>query len=63
MKVNIYQGNLLKYESEITRTAGMVQRELEDLIDSTLYQLNEQFKISKFGEIIWKNMEIQCGKN
>ena len=63
LKVNIYQGNLLKYESEITRTAGMVQRELEDLIDSTLYQLNEQFKISKFGEIIWKNMEIQCGKN
>ena len=63
VKVNIYQGSLLKYESEITRTSGMIQRELEDFIDSTLQQLNEQFAISKFGEIIWKDMDISCGKN
>ena len=63
LKVNIYQGSLLKYESAITRTSGMVQRELEELIDSTLNQLNEQLEIGKFGAVIWQDKEIPCGQN
>jgi hypothetical protein len=54
IKVNVYHGSNLAFESDITRTAGMVQRDLEALIDNVLEQLNQQFQIRNFGEIIWK---------
>lgn len=54
IKVNVYQGSNLAFESDITRTAGTVQRDLEALIDNILEQLNQQFQIKNFGEIIWK---------
>ncbi|MGL6341243.1 MAG: hypothetical protein ACRC80_19140, partial [Waterburya sp.] len=54
IKVNVYQGNNLAFESDITRTAGMIQRDLEALIDQVLEQLNQQFQINNFGKIIWK---------
>jgi hypothetical protein len=55
IKVNVYQGSNLAFESDITRTAGMVQVDLESLIDQVLEQLNQQFQIKNFGEIIWKS--------
>ncbi|MEY2832288.1 MAG: hypothetical protein RLZZ574_1546 [Cyanobacteriota bacterium] len=57
IKVNVYQGSNLAFESDVTRTVGMVQRDLEALIEQVLVQLNEQFQIKNFGEIIWKSHE------
>ena len=55
IKVNVYQGSHLRFESNLTATAGMTSADLEDLIDKTLGELDRQFGIKLFGEVIWKN--------
>ena len=53
--VNVYQGSHLRFKSGLSATSGMSSSDLEDLIDKTLGELNREFGIKLFGEVIWKN--------